>query len=61
MAVPKKKTSKMRRRIRRAVNLKMPALHLARCTHCNAAIPPHRVCHNCGHYAGKPVIELEGF
>jgi large subunit ribosomal protein L32 len=60
MAVPKKRTSKMRRRMRRA-SQKLPQLYLARCSHCGAAIPAHRVCHNCGHYAGKPVIELEEF
>ncbi|MSR74056.1 MAG: 50S ribosomal protein L32 [Planctomycetes bacterium] len=55
MAVPKKKTSKMRRRMRRS-HQAMVKLFLARCTHCNAAIPAHRICHNCGHYAGKAVV-----
>lgn len=61
MAVPKKRKSKMRTRMRRTANLRMAPLILARCSHCNAAIPAHRVCHNCGHYGGKPVVELEEF
>ncbi len=57
MAVPKKKTSKMRRRMRRS-HQAITKSCLARCSHCNAAIPAHRICHNCGHYAGKAVVEV---
>lgn len=60
MAVPKKKTSKMRRRTRRA-HQALPKLCLARCANCQTAIPAHRVCHNCGHYAGKAVVETSSF
>ena len=60
MAVPKKKTSKMKRRMRRSHHA-LDALHLARCANCGAAIRPHRVCHNCGHYAGKARVDLDEF
>ncbi len=60
MAVPKKKTSKARKRARRS-HLHMQPLHLARCAHCGAAIPAHRVCHNCGHYAGRAMVDMEEF
>ena len=58
MAVPKKKTSKAKKRARRS-HLHMDVASLARCSHCGAAIPAHRVCHNCGHYGGKAVMDLE--
>jgi large subunit ribosomal protein L32 len=50
----------MRRRMRRA-HQAIPKLSLARCANCQAAIPAHRVCHNCGHYAGKAVVEHSSF
>jgi large subunit ribosomal protein L32 len=49
MPNPKRRHSKHRKRIRRSHH----ALALAtpnRCAHCGAAIHPHRVCDNCGHY-----------
>ena len=60
MAVPKKKTSKARKGARRSHH-HLRALNLIRCAHCGTAIPSHRVCHNCGHYAGKAVVEMEDF
>jgi large subunit ribosomal protein L32 len=56
MAVPKRRLSKHRKRTRRAHhNIDAPGLN--RCSNCGAAIPPHRVCHNCGHYGGKEIVE----
>jgi len=60
MAVPKKKTSKAKKRARRSHD-QLKTTGLARCSHCGAAIPPHRVCHNCGHYGARPIVELEEF
>ena len=60
MAVPKKKTSKAKKRARRS-HLHMSRVNLARCSHCGAAIPAHRICHNCGHYAGRTIVEMEEF
>lgn len=60
MAVPKKRTSKMKKRMRRSHH-SYPRFSLARCSHCNAAIQPHRVCHNCGHYGARTIVEMEEF
>ncbi|NRA96408.1 MAG: 50S ribosomal protein L32 [Planctomycetes bacterium] len=60
MAVPKKRTSKMKKRLRRSHH-RMARLNLARCAHCGAAIRPHRVCHNCGQYKGEAVIQMDEF
>ena len=60
MAVPKKRTSKSKKNSRRSHD-RLPQLQLGSCSQCGTAIPTHRVCHNCGHYAGKPVVNLEEF
>ncbi len=60
MAVPKRRLSKHRKRTRRAHH-HIANVQLNRCSHCNAAIPPHRVCHNCGHYGNKEIVEMENF
>ena len=59
MAVPKKKTSKMKTRSRRASNwvLKTPARSV--CPQCGSVKVPHRVCGECGHYGGRQVIEFD--
>ncbi|MFC1650769.1 50S ribosomal protein L32 [Candidatus Latescibacterota bacterium] len=56
MAVPKRKTSKSRRNMRRSHwNLDSPAM--ATCSHCGQLVMPHRVCPGCGYYKGRKVIE----
>lgn len=60
MAVPKKRTSKMKKRLRRSHH-HVTRRALARCSHCGTANMPHRVCSNCGHYGGKTVVEMEEF
>lgn len=55
MAVPKRKTSKSRKRKRRAHHaLSVPPL--AKCSRCGATIKPHTVCISCGHYRGTEVF-----
>lgn len=56
MAVPKRKTTTARRDKRRT-HWKVASPALARCSHCGHLVVPHRVCDNCGFYAGKEVIE----
>ncbi|MFC1584421.1 50S ribosomal protein L32 [Fibrobacterota bacterium] len=56
MAVPKNRTSKARRNKRRA-NWKISRPALATCSHCGHQVIPHRVCDNCGYYAGVEAIE----
>jgi large subunit ribosomal protein L32 len=58
MAVPKRKTSKARKRKRRAhLALDLPATSL--CVRCGAEKVPHAVCANCGHYRGRDFLSLD--
>lgn len=52
MAVPKKKTSKSRRGMRRAHDFDK-AVNVVTCSNCGKAIVPHNVCKFCGSYAGR--------
>ena len=56
MGVPKKRTSKMRRDMRRAGNngLKV-AVQTVACANCGASIVSHRICPACGFYKGKKI------
>lgn len=58
MAVPFRKTSKTRKRMRRT-HYKISANELTKCPNCGEAIRPHRVCPTCGVYDGKKVIETQ--
>ncbi|RME86254.1 MAG: 50S ribosomal protein L32 [Zetaproteobacteria bacterium] len=58
MAVPKKKTSKMKRDQRRSHHaLRMPGM--SECPNCGDWMMPHRACPSCGHYRGREVISVE--
>lgn len=55
MAVPKKKTSKSRRDMRRAHHaLRAPGY--TECQNCGELKRSHHVCGGCGHYNGKQVV-----
>jgi large subunit ribosomal protein L32 len=54
MAVPKKKTSKSKRDMRRAHDFLTPA-GLSVCPQCNETKLPHRACASCGTYKGQNV------
>ncbi len=57
MAVPKRKTSKARKRKRRAHHaLSAPAYSI--CPTCQAPTFPHRICANCGTYKGEEIIAV---
>ena len=58
MAVPKKKQSRMRSR-KRAANWKARASTYAERPQCHQPKLPHRVCANCGYYAGRQAVEVE--
>ena len=58
MAVPKRKTSKSRKRKRRT-HYKLQRPNLDRCSNCGAAKAPHRVCDACGHYGDRRFVEVE--
>jgi large subunit ribosomal protein L32 len=59
MAVPKKKTSKMKGRSRRAANWRLAAPPRSVCPHCHRAKLPHVVCPNCGWYKGRQAVEVD--
>ena len=58
MAVPKKKQSKARTAKRRA-NWKAQPPSFAACPQCKQPKLSHRVCANCGYYAGRQALEVE--
>ena len=58
MAVPKRRKSRSRKKMRRA-QWNMKTVELGKCPTCGARVPTHVVCPSCGHYMGRPMIELE--
>ena len=58
MAVPKKRMSKSRSRMRRSHHA-LTAPNLSPCPQCGDAKESHRVCSSCGHYRGKQIFEVE--
>lgn len=58
MAVPKRKTSKMKKRQRQAAN-RYAGVQATYCTSCGAPSAPHQVCSACGMYKGKQIITVE--
>ena len=59
MAVPKKKTSKQRKHLRRSAHWKLDAPALMACPKCGELKLSHRVCRACGFYNGRDVLKLE--
>ena len=57
-AVPFRKVSKTRKRMRRSHNA-LTANGTVKCPNCGEAIRPHRVCSKCGYYKGKEVVKKE--
>jgi len=55
MAVPKKKTSKSRRDMRRSHHALAGATYVE-CANCGELTRPHHVCDACGHYHGREVV-----
>lgn len=56
MAVPKRKTSKSRKNMRRA-NWKLAVPGMTKCPQCQEYKMPHRICSACGFYKGVEVIK----
>lgn len=56
MAVPKRKTSKQRKHLRRSSVWKLDAPTLVECPKCHELTVPHKVCGECGFYDGKAVV-----
>lgn len=55
MAVPKRRTSRSKRNMRRANHDKVAAPNLGPCPNCGEPVVPHRACSSCGHYKGRAV------
>ena len=55
MAVPKRRTSRSKRNMRRANHDKVTPVQLAACENCGEATLQHRACGACGHYKGRKV------
>ena len=60
MAVPKRKTSRSKRDMRRANHDKVTAPNVIPCPNCGEMTLAHRVCPDCGHYKGREVIKTGG-
>lgn len=58
MAVPARRTSKTRKRIRRS-HIKLEVNGLIACPNCGEKITSHTVCPHCGFYDGKDVLGLK--
>lgn len=58
MAVPKKKSSRMRTRQRKAA-WKIQRPTLVTCPRCKEPKLPHRACRGCGTYNGREVVETD--
>ena len=55
MAVPQRRISKTRKRMRRT-HFKLTPKGLVACKHCGEMIQPHKVCPHCGYYNGKQIV-----
>jgi large subunit ribosomal protein L32 len=58
MPVPKRRTSKARKRIRRSHHA-LVAVRTTTCKRCGHATLPHAVCSNCGTYRGREVMQVK--
>ena len=59
MAVPKRRTSKSKTKMRRASNSKMVPTGFVECPQCHEPKLQHRVCLSCGSYDGKEVVSVD--
>ncbi len=59
MPVPKRRTSRSRRRKRVASNSALTLPQLKDCPQCGEPSQPHRVCPSCGFYKGRQVITVK--
>jgi len=56
--LPKKKSSQSHTKERRA-HLGIVVPKLVNCSQCNTPKLPHEVCHTCGTYNGREVLEIK--
>ena len=58
MAVPKRRTSKMKQKMRRGAN-RWRTPQLKTCPECESRIPSHIACPHCGTYRERQVLEVD--
>jgi len=58
MAVPKKRTSKSKRNMRRAHDFLTRTFSIV-CSNCGSSTLPHRICGGCGYYRGRQIKKVE--
>lgn len=58
MGVPKRKTSKMRLRTRKAAN-RWHAPKLSKCPQCGSSVLAHTACSACGYYKERQVLTVD--
>jgi large subunit ribosomal protein L32 len=58
MAVPKKKTSKSKRDMRRSHD-RLADIQLRKCSYCGKMHLPHNVCDSCGFYGKKLIYSVK--
>ncbi|CAO5679293.1 MAG: 50S ribosomal protein L32 [Holosporales bacterium] len=58
MAVPKKKTSKSRRNMRRSHH-HLSDIAIGECSNCGAKKLPHHLCDACGYYKGIQIVKVK--
>lgn len=58
MAVPKRRTSRSKRDMRRQQHDKVAAPTLVACANCGEPAVPHRACAACGFYKGRSVKKV---
>ena len=56
MAVPKRRTTRAKRDMRRAQHDRVTAPNVIPCPNCGDMMRPHRICGGCGHYKGRMVL-----
>lgn len=57
MAVPRKKVTNSKRKMRRSHDaIRSPAFQ--ECSNCGELHRPHHVCPSCGYYSGRQVIDV---
>jgi large subunit ribosomal protein L32 len=60
VAVPKRRTTRAKRNMRRANHDKVSAPTIIPCPNCGEMMVPHRACPACGHYKGRAVTKKAG-
>jgi len=57
MGVPKRRSSKARKNLRRSEWLKIASPGFVKCPQCHQLKMPHRVCPECGYYKEREVVK----